>query len=91
MTDFLGNLGVSLQGPIVVKSDNQGSIALAKNPMFHDRSKHIDIQYHFTRNLVKENKIQLEYTLTKDMLVDLLTKSLPHPQHTHLSHSIGLS
>src|SRR5258708_36996647 len=50
MVDFLNNLGVSLQGPMVVNADNQGGIALAKNPVFHDCSKHIDIQYHFTHN-----------------------------------------
>ena len=61
-----------------VNADNQGSnIALARNPVFHDRSKHIDIQYHYTRDLVKEKRIKLEYVPTKDMLADLLTKSLP--------------
>jgi len=51
MVDPLKNLGVSLRALMVV---NVGSIALAKNPVFHDRSKHIEIQYHFTRNLFKE-------------------------------------
>ena len=40
-----------------------GAIALAKNPVFHNRSKHIDIQYHYTCGFVKEKKIQLEYIL----------------------------
>ena len=71
MTDFLQNLGVSLHGPMVVNADNQGSIALAKNPVFHDRSKHIDIQYHYTRDLVKQEKIQLTHVPTKDMLADV--------------------
>jgi hypothetical protein len=57
MTDFLRCLGISLV-PMVVNADNQGSIALAKNPVFHDRSKHIDIQYHYTRDLVKEKANQ---------------------------------
>jgi len=90
MVDFLRNLGVSLQGPMVVNVDNQGSIALAKNPVFHDRSKHIAIQYHFTCDLIKEQKIHLEYITTKDMLVDLLMKSLPRAQHEQLSEGIGL-
>jgi hypothetical protein len=76
MVDFLGNLGVSVSGPMVVNADNQASIALAKNPVFHDRSKHIDIQYHYTRDLVKQEKIQLNYIPTQDMLADILTKSL---------------
>ena len=90
MGDFLSSLGVMMQGPMVVNADNQGSIALAKNPVFHDCSKHIDIQYHYTRNLVKEKRIQLEYIPTSDMLADLLTKALPRTQHVHLSQGIGL-
>ena len=58
---------------MVVNADNQGSIALAKNPVFHDRSEYIDIQYHYTRELIKEGRIQLEYM----PIGDLLTKLLP--------------
>jgi len=75
---------------MVVNADNQGSIALPKNPVFHDRSKHIDIQYHYTRNLVEEKKVRIEYIPTSDMPADLLTKSLPRPQHAHLSKGISL-
>jgi UPF0288 family protein (methanogenesis marker protein 3) len=52
--------------------------------------KHIDIEYHYTLDLVKEKKIQLEYIPTNEMLADLLTKSLPRVQHAILSKSIGL-
>jgi len=83
MVDFLKNLGVSLRDQMVVNADNQGSIALARNPVFHDRSTRIDIQYHFTRDLVKEQMIHLEYIPTKDMLADLLTKSLSRAQHSN--------
>ena len=90
MVAFLHNLGVSLQGPIVVNADNQGSVALVKNPVFHGRSKHIDIQYHCTRDLVKQEKIQLKYILTLDVLADVRTKSLPRVQHERSSNGIGL-
>ena len=86
MTDFPHNLGVSLGGLVVVHADNQGSIALAKNPVFHDRTKHIDIQYHYTCDLIKEKKIQLEYIPTNEMLANLL----PRVQHMILSKGIGL-
>jgi len=59
--DILKNLNVSLRGLMVVNVDNQGSIALAKNQVFRDRSKNIDIQDHFTRDFVKEQRIHLEY------------------------------
>ena len=90
MVDFLGSLGVSVSGPMVVNADNQASIALAKNPVFHDRSKHVNIQYHYTHDLAKQEKIQLKYVPMEDMLVDVLTKSLPRAQHELLSKGIGL-
>ena len=69
-----GRSATELSSPSLEESSTPTSIALAKNPVFHDRSKHIDIQYHCTRDLIKEGKIQLEYILTNDMLADL-TKS----------------
>ena len=76
MADFLKDLGVSVQGPVVVNADNQGSIALSKTPVFHDRSKHIDIQYHYARELIRNGRVMLNYVPTADTLADLLTKSL---------------
>ena len=91
MVDFLKDLSVSVQDSMVVNANNQGSIALAKNPVFHDRSKHIDIQYHFTRDLIKNKRISLNYIPTKEMSADLLTKALPHAQHEYLMKTIRLS
>jgi hypothetical protein len=91
MTDLLWNLGVSLHGLMVVNADNQGSIALAKNPVFYDRSKHINIQYCYTCELGKQERVQLNHVPTNNMLADVLTKSLPRAQHKHLSKGIGLS
>jgi len=54
----------------------QGSMALAKNPEFHSRTKHISIQQHFIREKVENEEVQLEYLPTGDMLADLLTKAL---------------
>jgi hypothetical protein len=64
-------------------SDNQGAIALANNPGFHGRSKHIDIQYHFIRHHVnpETGTIQLEYLPTDDMTADVLTKGLARGRH----------
>ena len=56
MVDFLDSLGVSVK-PVVINADNQGSIALTKNSMFHDRSKHIDIQYHFARDTTQASRM----------------------------------
>ena len=62
--------------PTLIWQDNQGAIALAKNPIFHARSKHIDIKYHFTREKIKEGIIEIKYKCTQEMVADALTKSL---------------
>ena len=54
--------------------DNQGAIALAKNPVQHQRSKHIDIKYHFVRLEIQRGCIQLEYVQSEDNVADIFTK-----------------
>ena len=60
---WLARLLAELKGEktsaINLKIDNQSAIALSKNPVFHDRSKHIDIRYHYSRKCVEENRVQL--------------------------------
>ena len=57
-----------------VYCDNQGALALAKNPIQHQRSKHIDIKYHFIRNEVQSGVIQLVYVPSEQNLADMFTK-----------------
>ena len=90
MVDFLWDIGISIHNTMVINANNQGAIALAKNPVFHDHSKHIDIQYHFTHKLVKDGWIGLNYVPTQEMVADILTKALPHVQHEYLAREVGL-
>lgn len=57
--------------------DNQAAIEFSKSPIENNRTKHIDIKYHFIRNLVNENLFNLKYVNTKKNLADLFTKPLP--------------
>lgn len=59
-----------------LQGDNQGSIALAKNPEFHARTKHIDTLHHFIQEQVEKKVVQLTYCPTTQMLADGLTKLL---------------
>ncbi len=63
---------------IPLKGDNQGSIALAYNPVFHSKTKHIDIQHHYIRDKVVSRRIELSYMPTEEMIADGLTKALTH-------------
>ena len=59
-----------------LKVDNKSAISLAKNLVMHDRSKHIELRYHFIRDCVETKKIELEYVATEFQLADMLTKPL---------------
>jgi hypothetical protein len=78
------------QAPVTINCDNQGAIALAKNPQFHARAKHIRIQWHFVRECVQRGDINLTYVRTGDQLADILTKPLPTPQFAALREAIGI-
>ena len=73
---LLGDLTDKEPEGVVLYVDNKSMIALCKNPVHHDRSKHIDIRYHYIRDCVEEGKIEVNYICTDDQLVDILTKSL---------------
>ena len=59
----------------MIFEDNQGTIALSKNPVKRQRSKHIDIRYHFIRTVKNTVKVVVKYCPTVDMAADLLTKA----------------
>ena len=76
---FLRDICMSLDidfGLNTIQTDNQAAIALAKNPEHHNKTKHIDIQYHFIRECLEEGKINIKHVSTKQQVADLFTKPL---------------
>ena len=69
--------------PTVIHCDNQSCIKLSENPVFHDRSKHIEIKYNFIRNYVQRGVVQLHCVSTNEQLADILTKSLGRGKHVY--------
>jgi hypothetical protein len=63
-------------GAVELRVDSKSALALAKNPIFHERNKHIRVRHHFIRGCLEEGSIKAGYINTKDQLADLLTK--PH-------------
>lgn len=62
--------------PTTLYCDNQSTIKLSYNPVFHEKSKHFEIDYHFTRQKVESNIIRVEYISSQEQPADLLTKPL---------------
>jgi hypothetical protein len=86
----LADVGLVQEGSTRILCDNQGAIALAKNPTHHSRTKHIDVQHHFIRERVEAEVIELKYVPTQSMVADVLTKALGKPQHHTLIEKMGL-
>ena len=86
---LLLNLGFS-QKPTILYEDNQGAIALSKNPKSHSGTKHIDIRYHFIREIIERKEVEPEYCATQNMIADIFTKGLPRPKFEELRHLMGV-
>ena len=71
--------------------DNQSTICLAKNQHMHGRTKHVDIKYHFIRDLVEAKRVKLVYCASENMIADMLTKGLPIKQFEKLRELAGVA
>jgi hypothetical protein len=87
---LLGELTGEEAHPPALMVDNQPAIALAKNPVLHDRSKHIDTRFHFIRDCVDGGQIVLEFVETGRQLADILTKPLGRLRFMELRTKIGM-
>lgn len=90
---YLRNLLGELTGKldcVKVFNDNQSALKLSVNPMFHERTKHIDVRYHFVREVVSNNIIKVDYLSTAEMTADILTKGLKNVKHQKFVKDLSL-
>ena len=81
LTSFLNEIINLNQKMFTLHSDNQSAIALAKNPVQHQRTKHIDVKYHFVRDGISDGKLKLLYVPSENNLADLFTKPVAKPNN----------
>lgn len=77
-------------GPVILYIDNRSAIDLAKNPVFHGRSKHIDVRYHFIRECVEQRLIVIKHVNTSSQRADILTKALPAAKFEKMRNLLGV-
>ena len=86
LLDLLGHE----QSTTIMHSDNLGSITLTKDPTFHARFKHIDVQFHYMREHVANKDVLFHYLHSSEMPADIMTKALPRPKHEKFTRILGL-
>ncbi|MCO5602787.1 hypothetical protein L7F22_056925 [Adiantum nelumboides] len=84
------DLGVGQDTANTIYTDSQSALAIARNPIFHARTKHIEVHYHYVRERLSAGQISLDYVPTLDNLVDLFTKTLSREKLEDFRNALGL-
>ena len=90
MKRLLKDLQEEVSDPTTIYCDNLSSIQLAKNPVFHARTKHIEVHYHFVRERVLSGEVELQYVPTDRQTADIFTKPLGLDKLRQFSGALGL-
>eukprot|EP00253_Pinus_taeda_P008523 PITA_08523 len=90
LRQILSELGFEHQHPTTLWCDNQSAIQLCKDPVQHQRSKHIELHMHFIRKLIHDHVLEVQYCSTDDQFADIFTKALTEAKFTKLRYMLGV-
>ena len=90
LSHLMNDFHIPLSLPIFLFCDNKATMHIAANPVFHERTKHLRIDYHYTRDKVLEGFIQTFHVSSKEQLADIMIKPLGEVQHHYLCARLGL-
>ena len=76
--------------PTIIHCDNQSCVKLSENPVFHDRSKHIEIKYHYIRDMVQRKIVHVQYLSTHEQIADIFTRPLAKTKFEYFRERVGL-
>jgi len=76
---MLGELGLNSETGSIVYGDNQSTVSISKNGIKGERTKHVDVKYHFVTQTVESGQVRLKWIPTQQQEADIFTKALPAP------------
>ena len=89
LAHLVRDLGIAVEMP-TLHCDSQSAILLTKSPIFHAKTRHIEVKYHFIREMLEDKLMKLVKVHTADNLADLLTKSLPPKRFARCGALLGV-
>ena len=90
LNQLLLDMNIETAKPVKLYVDNQGAIALAKNPVQHQRCKHIDIKYHYVRDEIENGYVNLIYVPSEQNLADIFTKPVTKVKLSNFINDLGM-
>lgn len=91
MQYLLRELHITCSSPPILLCDNMGATFLAANPMFHARTKHVEIDYHFIRERVQSKELVINFVSSKDQIADVFTKPVTTPRFLFLRDKLTVA
>ncbi len=91
LRELLGDLGYQQLVATPLYCNNQSAITLSQDPKYHSRTKHIEMQHHYIWEIVAKGEVNVIYCATKNMVVDMMTKSLPKLKHVKLTTNLRIN
>jgi hypothetical protein len=90
LRNILSELHLEPPHPIPLFSDSKSAIQITNNPVFHERSKHVALKFHFSRHMQADGRMKLQFVPTTEQVADVLTKPVFGPKMTWSRENLGL-
>ena len=91
LQQLLHDLNISHKGPMTLYCDNQSALYIARNPVFHEHTKHIEIDCHIVRDKLRFGLLTTAHLPSSEQLTDIFTKALGSDLFHHLSRKLGIT